>query len=256
MQTVWSGFLSFGLVSIPVRMFVATESKSVSFNYVHRECGTPLKYQRVCPNCEEVVPWDDVARGFEIEKDKYVIMEEEDFEAIDLPSRKMIDIMQFSDLADIDSIYFRKSYYLAPEEGGEKAYNLLSQAMEKDGKIAIAKMVIRTKQHLCCIRRYQDSLLLETMFYHDEVRVADEVVGDTGEFEPREKEMKMARQLMESMSREFKAEDFDDDYRQAILKVINSKASGIKIETRGPPEGKPEDLVEALKQSIEAKQKG
>jgi len=252
MQTVWSGHISFGLVTIPVKMLRATKSRSISFNYVHRECETPLKYQRYCPECDEVVPWEDVERGYEYDKGKWVIIEEDDLESIDLPNPENIDILQFTDLEEIDPIYFNKSYYLTPEEGAEKAYALLGKVMQNTEKVALAKVVIRTKQHLCCLRWFDGSILLETMYYPNEIRPVEEVLAKRSDIEVRSNELRMARQLIESMTDEFRPDELEDEYRKELLKIIESKASGIEIEAEPEKEEEePESLVQALKRSVE-----
>ncbi len=256
MRNLWSGYITFGLVTIPVSMIPATESKSVSFNLVHSNCGTPLKYDRVCPKCNAVIPWRDVSKGYQYEKGKWVIMEDEDFQSIPFPKGKNIDIVQFADLGEIDPILYDKSYYLVPEEGAEKAYGLLTQVMQLSHRIAIAKIVIKTKQHLCCVRHFQKSLVLETMFYPDELRSSEEIASWLADVVLRPNEMKMARQLVDSMTERFDPSKYQDEYRKELIKVIESKISGIKVEAR--PEiakEEPRSLIEALKASVQTAKK-
>jgi DNA end-binding protein Ku len=260
MRNVWSGYISFGLVTIPVSMITATESKSVSFNFLHTECGTLLKYDRVCTKCNAIIPWRDVARGYEYEKGKWVTMGDEDFDSVPFKKGRTIDIVQFTDLSEIDPVLFNRSYYLIPEEGAEKAYALLTQVMQSTHRIAIAKIVIRTKQHLCCLRHFQNSLLLETMFYPDEIRPVDEIAAILSDVTVRPNEMRMARQLVDTMTERFEPDRYQDEYREALIKVLESKISGIKVEARPEPskeEGK--SLIEALKASVQTaktKEKG
>lgn len=251
MRNLWSGYISFGLVTIPVNMIPATESKSVNFNYVHKDCGTAIKYDRICPKCNGVVPWRDVSRGYEYEKGKWVVLEDEDFKSVPFPKGKTIDIVQFADLGEIDPVFFDKSYYLVPEEGAEKAYALLAQVIQLTHRIAIAKVVIKTKQHLCCVRHFQNSLILETMFYPDEIRPVDEITALLADVAPRPNEMRMARQLVDSMTERFEPGQFQDEYRKALINLIESKISGIRVETRAEAEREePQSLIEALKASV------
>lgn len=251
MQTVWSGHISFGLVTIPVNMFKATESKSISFNYIHDQCKTSLKYQRYCPQCEEVVPWEHVSRGYEYEKENWVVIEDEDLEAIDLPNPENIDIVQFLHLAEIDPIFFNKSYYLSPQKGAEKAYALLTRVMQNTDKVALAKIVMRTKQHLCCLRHYQKGILLETMYYPDEIRSMEGVTTQLEGIEVRSNELRMAEDLIDSMTEEFESEEIEDQYRMALKNIIQAKISGIEVEKKvEEEEEEPENLVEALKKSV------
>jgi len=249
---LWSGYITFGLVTIPVNMFPATESKSVAFNYVHAQCGTPLKYDRVCPKCNAVIAWQDVSRGYEYEKGKWVTLDENDLRSVPFPKGKNIDIIQFVDLSEIDPIYFDKSYYLAPEEGAEKAYALLTQVMQLTNRIAVAKIVIKTRQRLCCVRHFQRALILETMFYPDEIRKPDDVVAGLTNITLRPNELRMAQQLVDAMTESFRPEAHEDEYRKALISLIESKVSGIKVEP--PPTPQPEEpksLIEALKASVE-----
>ena len=252
-RNLWSGYISFGLVTIPVTMYPATESKAITFNYLHRECGTPLKYDRICTTCNTVVPWRDVVKGYEYEKGKWVAIDEEDLASIPFPKAKTIDIVQFVDLGEIDPIYFDKSYYLAPEEGAEKAYALLARVLQATNRIAVAKVVIKTKQHLCCIRHFQNSLLLETMFYPDEIRSVDEIASRIEGITIRPGELRMATQLVDAMTEKFEPEKFRDEFRDALRSLIQSKISGIKVEAKPKiQEEETKSLIEALKASVES----
>jgi len=252
MRNLWSGYITFGLVTIPVNMFPATESRSVAFNFVHTQCGTPLKYDRICAKCNAVIPWRDVSRGYEYEKGKWVTIDENDLKSIPFPKGKNIDIVQFVDLSEIDPIYFDRSYYLAPEEGAEKAYALLTQVMQLTNRIAVAKIVIKTRQHLCCVRHFQRALVLETMFYPDEIRPSGDVVSSLADITLRPNELRMAQQLVDAMTESFKLEGFEDEYRKALIKLIETKVSGAKVEVAPAPQPEePKSLVEALKASVE-----
>src|SRR5919109_2509550 len=177
-RPIWTGTISFGLVSVPVRMFSATQSKELRFHFLDKHDLEPIGYDKVRRDTGEHVDSDEIVRGFEVEKGRYVPLEDEDLDRLDIELTKTIDICDFVDLDEIDPVYFRKAYYLVPQEGGEKPYRLLARALEETGKVGIAKVVIRNKQHLAALRPYQGVLLLETMYYADEVRQPADVAGD------------------------------------------------------------------------------
>lgn len=250
MRALWRGSVSFGLINVPVKMYASTEKKSVNFRQIHRECGTPIRYEKVCPNCNRKVQEDEIARGYEFEKGKYVIIEDRDLENIPDKTARTIDIIDFVDLKDIDPIFYDHSYFLGPEDTGQKAYILLRKAMEEGRKIAIAKVVIRSKQSLACIRPYgKNHLVMETMFYPDEVRNVEEIPL-TVQAQPHENEVKMAIQLVNSLSTDFVPEKYTDDYRSALLNIIQAKVEGQEITAPAPKEEKVIDLMEALKASL------
>jgi DNA end-binding protein Ku len=252
---MWKGAISFGLVSVPVGLYTATEEKSLHFNQLHDEDFGRIKYQRVCSKCGEMVDFEHIVKGYEYEKDKYVVMTDEDFDAVPVESSKAIDIVQFVDLADIDPIYFQKSYYLVPEETGLKAYTLLRRAMEEDGRVAIAKVAFREKEHLAALRFKDNVFVLETMFWPDEIRAADFEILDK-KVEIRDQEVQMAKSLIDNLTEAFKPEEFRDEYREALLGIVEKKVSGEEIEVVPEPEPtKVVDLMEALKASVEATKK-
>lgn len=255
MRAMWRGSISFGLVNVPIKMYAATEKKSVSFRQIHRECGTPIKYAKLCPHCDRQVGEEEIARGYEVEKGKFVIIEDKDMEAIPDEPTRTIDIIDFVDLKDIDPIYFDHSYFLGPEETGQKAYVLLRRAMEEGGKIALAKVVIRSKQSLAALRPHGEKhLIMETMFYPDEVRDAGEIpVSD--EVKIHDNEAKMAVDLVTSLSTEFEPGKYTDDYRKALLDIIRAKAEGEAVTIQAPREEKVVDLMEALKASLSLAEK-
>lgn len=256
MRPVWKGAVSFGLVNIPVKMYAASEDKSIKFKYLHSKCNTPLKYQRTCPRCNQEVEWEEIVRGYEYQKDRFVVMKDEDFESIPADKTRTIDILDFCQLADIDPIYYEKSYFLGPEEIGKKAYNLLVSALKHTGRVAVAKVVIRSKQALAAIRIYKDVLVMETMKYPDEVRSQLEVPGIDREMAAAERELDMATQLVESMTADFAPEKYTDDYRKALLDLIQTKLAG---EQPAPAAAQPAegvvDLMESLRASLEAIEK-
>jgi DNA end-binding protein Ku len=252
---MWKGAISFGLVSVPVGLFTATEEKSLHFNQLHDEDFGRIKYQRVCSKCGEMVDFEHIVKGYEYEKDKYVVLTDEDFDAVPVESSKAIDIVQFVDLADIDPIYFQKSYYLVPEETGLKAYTLLRRAMEEDGRVAIAKVAFREKEHLAALRFKDNVFVLETMFWPDEIRAADFEILDK-RVDVRDQEVQMAKSLIDNLTEAFKPDEFRDEYREALLDIVEKKVSGEEIEVVPEPEPtKVVDLMEALKASVEATKK-
>ena len=251
-RTMWRGAISFGLVSIPIKVFPATEEKTLRFNQLHDKDGGRIKYQRVCSVCGEEVSFDHIVRGYEYEKDHYVTLEDEDFDAVPVESSRAIDIQQFVDLTEIDPVYFKKSYYLVPDETGLKAYTLLREAMSGDGKVGIAKVSFRDKEHLAALRFKDEVFVLETMFWPDEIRAAEfEELGK--EVKVRPQEVQMARTLIENLTDEWAPEQFRDEYREALLGIVEKKVAGEEITVQ--PEAEPAkvvDLMEALKASVEA----
>ena len=256
MRTIWKGAISFGLVSIPIKLFAATEQKDVKFRYLHEPCRAPLKYQRVCSACGKEVPQEEIVRGYEYESGHFVILNEEDLGKVPDLKTKTIDIIDFVALEEIDPVYFAKTYYLAPGEAGEKAYTLLREAMEKTGKIAVAKIIMRNKESLAVIRGYKKFLLMETIFYPDEIRSPEQLPGFDYEIKLNDKEMKMACELIENLATEFDPTKYQDEYRHQLLEMIHAKIEGQQIVApEDPQRGKVVDLMEALKASVEMAQK-
>jgi DNA end-binding protein Ku len=254
-RTMWKGAISFGLVAIPIRMYPATEEKSLKFNQLHDKDHGRIKYLRVCSVCGEEVPFEHIVKGYEYEKGKYVILEDEDFDAVPVESSRAIDIIQFVDIEEIDPIYFQKSYYLVPEEVGVKAYALLRQAMSEDGRVGIAKVAIREKEHLAALRFKDDVFVMETMFWPDEIRAAEFEELDK-KITVRPQEVQMARSLIENLTSEFDPAQFKDEYREALVDIVEKKVAGEEIERiEAPEETKVVDLMDALKASVEATKK-
>ena len=250
MRAIWSGTISFGLVAVPVKMITATESKELKFHFLHKDDLTPIGYDKVRKDTGEHVDPEEVVRGFEIEQGRYVELTDEDIDRLDIELTHSIDICDFVDLEEIDPIYFRKSYYLLPQDGAEKPYRLLVKALEQTGKVAIAKVVIRKKQHLAALRPYERLLLLETMYFADEVRKPDSV--DTrGEL--RKAEVEMAKALVENLSDRFDPSKYDDTYRKELLELLRAKVeTGVIPERRDDgDEGQVVDLMQALRESVE-----
>jgi DNA end-binding protein Ku len=256
MRPIWSGTISFGLVSVPVRMFPATQSKELRFHFLHREDLTPIAYEKVRRDDRSPVDADDIVRGFEIEKGHYVPLEDDDLDRLDIELTHSIDICDFVDLDEIDPVFFRKAYYLLPSDGAEKPYRLLVRALEETGKVGIAKVVIRNKQHLAALRPYDGVLLLETMYYADEVRRPEQLDGDLGKTRLQKTEVEMAKSLVENLSEPFKPEKYDDTYRKELLDLIRAKAKGQPLpEPAEEEEGEVVDLMSALRESVERTKK-
>jgi DNA end-binding protein Ku len=252
-RSLWTGALSFGLVSVPVRMFSATQSKELRFHFLDKHDLEPIGYDKVRRDTGEHVDNDDIVRGFEVEKGRYVPLEEEDLDRLDVELTKTIDICDFVDLDQIDPIYFRKAYYLEPQEGAEKPYQLLVRALEETGKVAIAKIVIRTKQHLAAVRPWNGVLVLETMYYADEVQQPEQA---NGKARLRKPEVEMAKSLVENLSAEFDPKKYDDTYRKELLELLQAKAKGAPLpEPEAEQEGEVVDLMAALRESVERTQK-
>ena len=252
-RPIWSGTISFGLVSVPVRMFSATESKELRFHFLDKRDLTPIGYDKVRRDTGEHVDNEEIVRGFEVEKGRFVPLEDEDLDRLDIELTKTIDICDFVGLDEIDPVYFRKAYYLLPQEGGEKLYRLLVRALEETGKVGIAKVVIRNKQHLACLRLYEELLLLETMYYADEVRELERVDGAVKVSKP---EVEMAKLLVENLSDSFDPEKYDDTYRKELLDLLRAKAEDEPLPPAEPEEeGEVVDLMAALRESVERTQK-
>jgi DNA end-binding protein Ku len=254
MRAIWSGTISFGLVSVAVRMYSATESKELRFHFLHKDDLQPIGYDKVRKDTGKHVDPDDVVRGFEIEKGRYVPIEDEDLDRLDIELTHSIDICDFVDLDEIDPIYYRKAYYLLPQDGAEKPYRLLVRALDETAKVGIAKVVIRNKQHLAAVRPYDGVLLLETMYYADEVRKPERA---NGRVRVQKAEVEMAKSLVENLSADFDPKKYDDTYRKELLGLIRKKAKGAKLpEPQEEEEAEVVDLMAALRESVEETKKG
>jgi DNA end-binding protein Ku len=254
MRPIWSGTISFGLVSVPVKMYSATESKELRFHFLHKKDLQPIGYDKVRKDTGRHVDPDDVVRGFEIEKGHYVPIEDEDLDRLDIELTHSIDICDFVDLDEIDPIYYRKAYYLLPQDGAEKPYRLLVKALDETEKVGIAKVVIRNKQHLAALRAHDGVLVLETMYYADEVRKPEKANGNV---RVQKAEVDMAKSLVENLSAPFKPEKYDDTYRKELLSLIRAKAKGKELpEPQEEEEAEVVDLMAALRASVKETQKG
>jgi DNA end-binding protein Ku len=255
-KTIWKGAISFGLVTIPVRVYGATEAKSLKFHQLHAPDGGRIRYKRVCSIDGEEVEYGEIVKGYEYEKDHYVTLTDDELDSLPVTTAKAIEIERFVEAEEIDPIYFQKAYYLVPEGTGVKAYHLLREAMADDGKVALAKVAFRDKEHLATLRLRDNVFVLETMFWPDEIRTPKfDVLDESVEVRPQE--IRMARSLIDSLTDAFEPEEFTDDYRAALEELVQKKIQGEEITyTEEAEPSKVVDLMEALKASVEAAKAG
>src|SRR4051812_10159393 len=253
-RAIWSGTISFGLVNVPVQMFSAISEHKLHFRLVHEKDESPIGYQKICKLEDKPVSDDEVVKAFEFEPDEFVFMEDEDFEAARVEGYKTIEITDFVPYEQIDPIYFARSYYLAPREGGEKVYGLLVQAMEDTDLAGIAKFVMRDRQYLGALRVREGTITLEQLHFADEIRSAKEIRPKPARVEKRE--LETAQELIDNFSGDWKPEQYKDTYRDALCEVIEAKRKGEEIHTAAQPEEEePTDLMAALRASLEAHQR-
>ncbi len=255
-RAIWSGAISFGLVNVPVKLYTATSPKAVRFHQLSAKTGARIKQKRVDASTGEEVAYEDIIKGYELSPDRYVKIEPDELEALDPKATHTVDIEEFVDLAEIDPLYYDHNYYLAPTAGGAKAYRLLLEAMRESGKVAIGRFVLRSKQQLCALRPVGDVLALTTMLFGDEVLAPDRLdeLDAIAEAEASERELRMAQQLIASLSAEFDPSKFRDEYRERVLDLIERKASGEEIAAVPQveePAAAP-DLMAALEASLAA----
>ncbi|GAA4208409.1 Ku protein [Microbispora amethystogenes] len=253
MRSIWKGAISFGLVTIPIKLYSATEQKDVSFHQVHREDGGRIKYKRVCSVDGEEVPYADIAKGYELPTGEMVVLTDDDFADLPLTTSRRIDVLQFTPADQIDPIYFAKSYYLEPDGQGAKPYVLLRDALERSGQVAVVKIALRQRESLAALRVRDGVFVLETMLWPDEIREAD--FGFLEEDVPvRPQELKMAESLIDTMVADFDPAEYTDAYREALQEVIEAKVAGREIVAPEAPaeQGPAVDLMAALRASVEA----
>lgn len=256
MRSIWKGAISFGLVTIPVKLYSATEQRDVSFHQVHREDGGRIRYKRVCTVDGEEVPYSDIAKGYELPSGEMVILTDEDFADLPLTTSRRIDVLQFVEESEVDPIYFAKSYYLEPDAQGAKPYVLLRDALENSDQVAIVKVALRQRESLATLRVRGGVFVLETMLWPDEVREPDFPFLDE-DIEVRKQELSMASSLIDSMAGDFDPSEYKDAYREALQAVIDAKVEGREV-TRPSEEAEEEpaaDLLSALRASVEAAKK-
>jgi len=248
--SVWKGHLTFGLVSIPIRLFAAARTERISLNQLHTVCHSRIRQPQFCPTCNRQIERSEIIKGFEYEKDQYVLFTEEELDKLDPPSARTMEILEFVKAEEVDPLYFDASYYATPEDAGKKAYHLLLDAMEESGHDAIAKLYMHQREYIVVIRPRAQGLTLHTMFYADEIRNVAEY-GQKDGAEPKEQEKKLALQLIESLSTHFEPQKYHDEYRQSLRTMIEAKLKGQEIAVAPHPQLAPVvDLMEALKKSL------
>ncbi len=252
-RSIWRGVISFGMVSIPVRLFTATESRDVRFRQLHGETRRPVKQLRWSPELDREVQYGELVKGYEYAKEQYVILADEDFEQLPVPSKHTIDLVAFVASEEIDPIHYERSYYLEPDEAGGKPFSLLLRAMADTGLLAIGKVALRQKEHLCALRPRGDQILLETLYYPDEIRTPEGTVTLDG-IEVSGAELEMAHTLIEMLRRPFDPAEYTDGYREQLMEMIGAKVAGGEVVAAqsAEPATASVDLMAALKASIEA----
>jgi DNA end-binding protein Ku len=256
-RSIWSGAISFGLVNVPVKLYSAVSRKTVRFHQLNSKTGHRIAQKRVDSATNDEVPYEDIVKGYELTKESYVVITPDELDALDPEKTRSIDIEDFVDLADIDPVYYDHPYYLVPDKGAAKAYGLLLGAMEESGKVAIARVVIRSKEQLVAIRPAPGNvLMMETMIFADEVVAPDEIeeLPERKDIKASERELKMAQQLIDSLSSDFEPEKYRDEYREKVLELIERKASGeeIAVQPEAPKPKEVPDLMAALEASLAA----
>jgi DNA end-binding protein Ku len=254
-RPLWKGAISFGMVSIPIKLYTATEEKDVRFNMLHEKDMSRIRQKRFCAEEDIELEQDEIVRGYEVSPGRYVVIEDEDFEKVPVNTTHTVEITDFVSLAEIDPILYQKTYYLEPEEIGMKPFALLMRALKETNRVAIAKVTLRQKEQLCTLRLYENTIALETMFYSDEVRSTAELTTPNPEAEVSDRELKMAMSLVDMLTTDFDYSQYKDNYRDALLEIIERKAEGQVIEAPEPMPAKITDLTEALRASVEAVRK-
>ncbi|MDQ2842177.1 MAG: Ku protein [Acidobacteriota bacterium] len=248
--TVWKGYITFGLITIPVRLFAAARTERVSFNQLHGVCGSRIKQQTLCPQCDRVVERSELVKGYEVEKDRYVIVNDEDIKSVAPPSSDNMEILEFVKAEGIDPIYFDASYFMVPEEAGKKAYHLLFETMRKSGYSAIAKIAMHQREFTVVIRPHSDGLLLHTMFYPEEVREVPEFRKDTN-VNVKPQEVALAEKLVEGLATDFEPAKYHDEYQGRLKQMIEAKSEGHSVAETSPKKRAPViDLMQALQKSL------
>jgi DNA end-binding protein Ku len=252
MRSIWSGSLTFGLVNIPIKLYVATEEKSLDLDMLHKKDLSPIRFARICKSEEKEVPYEQIIKGYEINKDDYVILTPEELKKANVKKTQSIEILQFIKEDEIDSMYFEKPYYLEPEKGAQKSYTLLLEALKKAKKVGIAKYVLRTRERMAIIKPHDNVLVAEQMRYHQEIRSTKELNLPEKEAVG-EKEVNMALTFIEQLTEKFKPEQFRDTYKEELERLIEAKSKGETVSVKGkePVPTKMEDLMSLLKESVE-----
>ena len=253
-SSTWKGYLTFGLISIPIRLSPAARTERISFNQIHKVCHTRLKQPLFCPTCDRMVERSEIEKGYEYEKGQYLLFSQEELDEVEPETARTMDILEFVKLDEIDPVYFDASYYVIPEEPGQRAYQLLMEAMEKSGYAGIAKIAMHNREYIVIIRPREHGLTLHTMFYNNEIRPAAEY-GHTDKAQIKEQERTLAEQLIKSLAAPFEPGKYEDTYQNSLQELIDAKASGRKISIVPHAAEKTPviDLMEALKKSLAKK---
>lgn len=252
-HAIWSGSINFGLVTIPVKLFSATRENELHFNQLHDKDHGRINYKRVCSVDGKEVPWEHIVKGYEVDKDRYVVLTDNDLKSVSVEATQSVDILQFVDLSEINPMYFDKPYYLEPEKKGLHAYALLRDALQRSNKVGIAKVVIRTKEYLAALKPQGDALILVLMRFDDELVEGDDFKFPAGGEKIPAPELKMANMLIDSLTSPFKPQEYKDTYRNAVMKMIESRARGKAPKKVGKPRIRattPSDLIDVLQQSL------
>jgi DNA end-binding protein Ku len=253
--SVWKGYLTFGLISIPIRLFSAARTERISLNQLHNVCKTRIRMPLFCPHCEKQVPRNEIVKGYEYEKDQYVLFNEDELDKIEPQSARAMEILEFVKVDEIDPLYYDASYYVTPEDEGKKAYQLLFKAMEESGYAAIAKLTMHQREHIVVVRPRANGMTLHTMYYTNEIREVAEYGQSDKSAEPKPQEKKLAEQLIESLAAKFEPEKYKDQYQESMRGLIEAKQQGQEVAEAPHPKLAPViDLMEALKKSIAEKQ--
>lgn len=260
MHTVWKGSISFGLVNIPIKLHTATENKDIKLRQLHKECHTPISYAKVCEGCKQEVKNEDIVKAYEYSKNKFVILDEEELEKLKKENEdKSVEIIDFVKLEEIDPIYFERSYFMAPDSGGGKAYSLLREALQESGKIGVAKIMIRSKEQLAIVRVYNETLIMETIHFPDEVRSTADVPNIPTEQSVVKKELDTALMLVDQLTTTFEPDKYTDEYRTALMELIEEKKAGNKVvsttEKQTELPSNVTDLMSALQASLDKTKK-
>jgi len=259
MRTIWNGSISFGLVNIPIGLALATQRSDIAFRTLHRECGTPIKQKRWCPHHEREVEPDELVKGWEVAKGEYVLVEEADLESVALQRSQSIEILRFVNLGDVDPVYFDRTYYLAPAaaDAARRPYVLLLRAMQETGMAAVGKFVLWGKENLCLIRAQDDALVLELLFFAEDVRAKNEIEEAVESVEVKKQELQLAEQVIDSLVGEWNIQEFENEYRRDLRAMLEAKLAGEEIARPEPITETPVvDLMEALRRSVADAQGG
>ncbi len=257
MRAIWKGHISFALVTIPISLFSATKRNELSFHYLHKKDMSPVSYKRFCDSEDREVPWDEITRGYEYEKGQYIEITDEDIERADVELSRTIQIMEFVNESEIDPVYFDKPYYLEPQKGGERAYALMRDALAQSKRVGIAKVVMKTKEHLAAVKTVGDMMTLQTMRFAHEIQDMNEL--NLPKAEVSQKEMDLANTLIDSMTDKFDPSKYKDNYYEKVMEVVQNKIAGVAPQlpaAAAKAPGKVVDLMEILKMSLNKTRKG